>query len=228
MILGLCGKMGAGKDTLAEVLIDKFNFKRVAFADSLKNICSKAFDIDNRYFHDRDLKDKPFEQAVELNTYNLTKLCEVIKECNIKVTDTNLEDMIKGCAGVVLESPRKLLQYIGTDCCRMYIDDSIWLKIGLNEVKNNIPNVVITDVRFPNEKLGIKSMGGKVGLIRRVNNDLINPQSNHTSEMDTWTPDDYDFLFSNDDELGSFKESIEIWYKYRLKSYEMYSDSKVF
>ena len=36
MILGLTGPPGSGKDTLADHLVEKYNFKRVAFADPIR------------------------------------------------------------------------------------------------------------------------------------------------------------------------------------------------
>ena len=36
MILGLTGPPGSGKDTLADYLVEKYNFKRVAFADPIR------------------------------------------------------------------------------------------------------------------------------------------------------------------------------------------------
>ena len=38
MIVGLCGKSGAGKDTVADILCEDYGFVKVAFADSLKDV----------------------------------------------------------------------------------------------------------------------------------------------------------------------------------------------
>ena len=60
------GKAGAGKDTLCEVLTETLTGKvrRIAFADPLKEGCSKIFGIPLHYFYDRDLKD-----AADLTEY---------------------------------------------------------------------------------------------------------------------------------------------------------------
>lgn len=219
MILGLCGKLGSGKDTVGDVMTSKFKFSRVSFADSLKYVCVEAFNLPVETFYDRDLKDKPFQTPLVLTYDNLMKLCDVLSQRGISITEENKANMIRDCLDIALTSPRHLLQYIGTDCCRKYIDDSIWLKIGVSEIKKRLPNVVVTDVRFDNEKHAIKGLGGKLGLVRRVNNDLINPQSNHSSEQDSWTPDDYNFIFNNDEGLAEFKESVELWYTYKVKQH---------
>ena len=36
MILGLTGVRGSGKDTLADHLVERYNFKRIAFADPVR------------------------------------------------------------------------------------------------------------------------------------------------------------------------------------------------
>lgn len=41
IILGLAGYAGAGKDTVADILVRKYGFHRVAFADSLKAIAKR-------------------------------------------------------------------------------------------------------------------------------------------------------------------------------------------
>lgn len=39
MIIGLSGYAGAGKDTVAEILVEDFGFTRIAFADIIKTAC---------------------------------------------------------------------------------------------------------------------------------------------------------------------------------------------
>ena len=36
MILGLAGPRGGGKDTLADYLVEDYSFKRIAFADPIR------------------------------------------------------------------------------------------------------------------------------------------------------------------------------------------------
>jgi len=53
------GKAGAGKDTLCELLTNAITgrVRRIAFADPLKEGCSKIFGIPLEYFYDRELKE---------------------------------------------------------------------------------------------------------------------------------------------------------------------------
>jgi len=56
-IIALSGKAGAGKDTLAAMLVG--DWERVSFADPLKEMCSDLVDLHIDFFHNRDLKDTP-------------------------------------------------------------------------------------------------------------------------------------------------------------------------
>lgn len=38
MVLGLCGKQGSGKDTIADFLCRKYGYQRLAFADALRSM----------------------------------------------------------------------------------------------------------------------------------------------------------------------------------------------
>ena len=42
MLIGLTGYAQSGKDTLAEILVSKFGFTRVAFADPIRDFCYEA------------------------------------------------------------------------------------------------------------------------------------------------------------------------------------------
>lgn len=46
IIILLSGKMYSGKDTVADIICKNYNFKKIAFADEVKNIASKCFGWD--------------------------------------------------------------------------------------------------------------------------------------------------------------------------------------
>lgn len=47
LFIGIAGRSGAGKDTLAERLVKHHGFQRVAIADPLKDLTGRAFDLDH-------------------------------------------------------------------------------------------------------------------------------------------------------------------------------------
>lgn len=58
IILGITGKAGVGKDTLAGIFVDVFGFKRDYFARSLKEGCKVMFGLTQEQLEDRGLKEK--------------------------------------------------------------------------------------------------------------------------------------------------------------------------
>ena len=46
MIIGLCGLIGSGKGTVADILVDEHKFEKISFADKLKDAVSVLFDWD--------------------------------------------------------------------------------------------------------------------------------------------------------------------------------------
>ena len=44
MIIGICGLIGSGKGTVADVLVEEHKFEKISFADKLKDSVSILFD----------------------------------------------------------------------------------------------------------------------------------------------------------------------------------------
>ncbi len=56
-VIGLAGKAGSGKDTVADILVQEHGFTKLAFADPLKVLCAQIYDVPLEYFHDRERKE---------------------------------------------------------------------------------------------------------------------------------------------------------------------------
>lgn len=80
------------------------------------------------------------------------------------------------------QTPRALLQWLGTDICRAHLGDDVWVDALFNRIDLD-PDAfyVIDDVRFPNEGSAITEAG--LGEVIRVGClDHPDPQSDHPSE----------------------------------------------
>lgn len=60
-VIGMIGKAGSGKDTVAEQLVKKHGYKRMSFADPLRDIVQLVFVLDKNTVWDRELREKPLE-----------------------------------------------------------------------------------------------------------------------------------------------------------------------
>lgn len=145
-IVAFCGAKESGKSTSAEIfrrLINKAT-SEIAFAGHLKVVCSKVFNIEMKYFLDTKLKES------ELNNYiRLSKelIEQVFAEFEIKEYD--YDKHIRPHTGQVFDTPRKLLQYVGTELLHP-IDKLIHVNFALRKIDPNVITLV-TDLRFPQE-----------------------------------------------------------------------------
>jgi hypothetical protein len=194
MLIVLSGKARSGKDTLADILIDLFkektndDFRKVAYADSLKEKLMLEFDLswDQVY---GDLKEVPDKRFVK----------------KIKKTDSYTDGKVWTDKDLYW-SPREIMQFIGTDCYRA-VDDSFWVKSLFNKInKNGYKNVIISDGRFPSEIDPVVDLGGYHIRVFRSQQGSLN---NKTHESEVALDNDYkiDFTVINDGSIDDLKKT---------------------
>ena len=191
MIIGICGLIGCGKGTVADILVEEHNFKKLSFADKLKDGVATVFGWDR--------------SMLEGDTRQSREWREQRDEFWSKETKRNI-------------TPRIVLQEFGTDCMRHGFDDSIWVSIVKQElIKNPTKDFVIPDVRFPNEALMIQKLNGCVWrAIRgpdpvwfRMYQDIgVEPKDVHESEW-RWANVNFDAQVSNNGTLDDLKNQVQ-------------------
>lgn len=140
MIIGICGFIGSGKDTIADYLVNFHEFRRDSFASTLKDAVAAVFGWDRELLEGR------------------TKAAREWRE--------QQDDWWTNRLGRVI-TPRWVLQYWGTEVCRSGFHDDIWIASLENKLRNSSDNIVISDCRFPNEIKSIKAAGGIVVWVKR-------------------------------------------------------------
>ncbi len=159
--VGIHGRMGSGKDALAQVLIDEFGFQRFAFGDLVKDEAVAA--IKNWPKEDKRIYPFDVEQILER--------CYQRGDFEAPLRKPTNADM------------RVVLQWWGTGYRRRQNPD-YWVEAP--RVGKLPKKVVITDVRFPNEMAMIKAFGGEVWLIERPVDEVVNSapgDAGHISEQ---------------------------------------------
>lgn len=61
MLIGVCGKAGSGKDTIADYLIKTKGFKKIALADPIKRLVKDVFVLDDHTVYDRVAREQPLK-----------------------------------------------------------------------------------------------------------------------------------------------------------------------
>ena len=136
MIIGVCGFIGSGKDTIADYLVNIHQFRRESFANSLKDAIAHVFGWNRDMLEGRTRQSREWREQVDpwwakrLDMPNLT--------------------------------PRWVLQHWGTEVCRRAFHDDIWIAALENKLRNSKDDIVISDCRFPNEIKSIQNAGGIV------------------------------------------------------------------
>jgi hypothetical protein len=141
MIVGLVGFIGAGKGTVADLLVERHGFFKESYANSLKDACSIIFGWDREMLEGATPESRAWrEQKDEWWSEKLGKEF----------------------------SPRLALQLMGTEAGRDVFHPDLWVHTVMRRCER-APwnNYVIADVRFPNEINAIVNSGGKVIRVRR-------------------------------------------------------------
>jgi hypothetical protein len=143
-VIGLTGYAQSGKDTLASILVEKYGYSRVAFADKIRDFL-----------------------------YGINPLVA----CSPTGYLRDLVNLVGWDKAKQEPQVRRLLQDLGISA-RELIDENIWVTTALRHVGKD-ERVVVTDVRFENEAMMIKLMGGQLWRVRRPGVEAVN---SHVSE----------------------------------------------
>ena len=139
-IIGVCGFIGSGKNTVAEILQEDHGYVNVSFAGVLKDMCSSLFGWD------RDLLEGKTEDSREFREH----------------VDTWWESRL----GIKGFTPRLAMQLMGTEVMRDSFHPDIWV-IAAERIIQSHDKVVISDVRFHNEIDMIRRNFGQVWRVVR-------------------------------------------------------------
>ena len=141
MIIGVCGFIGSGKDTIADYLVNLHHFRRESFANTLKDAVAAVFGWDRTMLEGRTKQAREWREQVD--AWWAKRL------------------------GVPQLTPRWILQNWGTEVCRKNFHDDIWIASLENKLRSSTDDIVISDCRFPNEIAAIKKAGGRVVRVVR-------------------------------------------------------------
>jgi len=141
MIIGICGFIGSGKDTIADYLTNYHGFRRESFANSLKDAVSQVFGWDRTLLEGRTKQAREWREQVD------PWWAERLKMPNL--------------------TPRLMLQLWGTEVCRRGFHDDIWIASLENKLRTSTDDIVISDCRFPNEIKSIRDAGGIIVWVKR-------------------------------------------------------------
>lgn len=191
MIIAISGFQGSGKDTLSNIMVEKYGFIKLSFASIVKDVVSIIFGWDRKMLEGDTKYSRDWREIVD--EWWANKL--------------NIPDF----------SPRFAMQYIATDLFRNHFHPDIWLTC-LERQLDKYENVVITDCRFPNEIKLLKNKNSMFIHIYRnklpdwfddVNKGVSKPPSNiHQSETG-WINNSFDYTIENNGSIEDLNSKIK-------------------
>lgn len=154
MLIGVLGKSGSGKDTIADYVCENYGYTKIAFAKPIKDICRIMFG-----FNEEQLYGNKKETVDEYWGVSPRHMFQYI---GTDVMRTQIQTQIPN---------------IGMDFWVKCTE-----KIILNLLKEN-KKVIVSDVRFQNEIDLITRLGGVVIKLNRDSNNLKDGTESHISEQ---------------------------------------------
>lgn len=183
IVVGVSGKLGSGKDTVAKYLIEKYNFEKVSLADKLKEICMTYDDssIVETFFCVLDICRDLF------GGFNLVLMWRIYKLMKKVQPNGWVRPTFDECYKDKTAFSRRILQDVGDGMRHIkrfydprreqrglpaYYDyEDVWIDFLLKRVEQyqegQLLKVVIPDVRYINEVRKIRKFGGEVWRVQR-------------------------------------------------------------
>lgn len=160
--------------------------------------------VDVDKFEDRDFKENYYIdfQTLQLHYVTVTPNDKILP-------DNKFTKLAKGLDPTLIEdywlSVRQTMQYFGTECCRVFLGDKIWI---LSTFKRLANHAIISDLRFRVELDVAKHYGAKVIYVSRPG---YKPGA-HASERELqsiYENKEYDFLIENNGSLSDLFNQVK-------------------
>lgn len=193
-VIALSGWKGSGKDAIAGFLIKEFNFRRLAFADVLKEMVADQYNIDVDACHDPNQKESPLVQYPVIT--------------NDLFTETIHNFMSREFAKINREfywTPRALCILEGS--VKRSVNSQYWVQRVVDAAKNTNDNIVITDMRYKSELEQLREAFGDNLSSVRIERHSESPSSDPSErDLDNAT---FDFVLDNTGTLERAFMNIE-------------------
>ena len=214
MIIGMVGRARSGKDTFAQLLKEAFKdltgdeYIFMAYAGILKEQVGESFGLtkEQLYGDQKELPDGRY-------------LRPTLPYCAGSSGEPNGDGKLPNPHWTA----REIMQAYGE--FHRSIDVNYWVKKVVDKIeKECYSNVIITDIRYPNELSAINTFSGvSINIVREDAPEIHGSKHSSETSMDSVT--DYDFVVNNNGTIEDLKE-VAYSLAHRLVSVQRVSKNK--
>lgn len=210
-IIGIIGRIGSGKDTIAQMIIDEsakeHGWEIKKFAGKLKEIVAlltgcKVQDLENEQFKNSDLPEQWAKYRLLDFMRDTGTVYPDVTSSEVYAPKSNSQHVYTVRREIM--TYRKLLQVLGTEALRDLIHPNVHVNALMSQYHPNLSSWIVTDVRFPNEGDAIKNAGGWLVKAER-------PGISHGTHPSETSMDDYksiDFTIRNIGDLVYLRRGV--------------------
>lgn len=187
IVVAFCGPSGSGKDTAVDYLVKEGIFrKKIAFADYLKQLCSRITKIPKEYFYEK--KNEKLPNPFQLSEQNIRFIATQVR--NAIPLDVLGYDKFKPgkvqvqkYTGHVMNTPREILQYVGTEVMKGFYGP-VHAYLTCQSLAGQGGVFAISDLRFVDEVETCNKFYKFFYPIRIVGRNESKDDSLHRSEVE--------------------------------------------
>jgi len=219
IIFMLSGFAKSGKDTAAFHLVDKLRFKKVSFADPLKENVANSFNIPLADTHNQNKKEAPlmqypvyckdkFSEHVNSFLYREFRTAQGLIPANFHIGEDNrMMTTVNGENYGLYSTIRSLCILEGST--KRSADSDFWVTKAINESrKSGSSQIVIADLRYKSEITAVKmALGPNDKLVTIRINRFDSTKSTDPSENDL-NDAEFDYYVSNKTTQEEFLNKI--------------------
>lgn len=226
-VIAISGWKQSGKDTAAAHLINKHNYLRTAFADNLKDMVAKEYDIPREHCDDPEYKERPILHlpVTPKDSFSLAVSEIMLKELrtasgerpvgfNIDVSGAFLGVNKRNIVEQLYWTPRALCILKGS--VNRAVTSDYWVQSIVNKI-NKVKRAdapgdvcygfVISDLRYKSEVEQLRQAFGKDLITVRVNR-FNTVESSDPSERDLDNAT-FDVVIENRSSLENFLKQVD-------------------
>lgn len=226
--IGLCGDAGAGKDTVANIMVEYFegSATKYSFAEPVYKLAAAILGTTVAGLEDR--KTKEVTQSWQVTQRCLVNARDYFNSINLDHYKDfpeawhefviHLESYMQPYSSLYEKedtiftlsiSPRKMLELVGTELGREILQQDVWIDRIVRDVAlNKVRVAIISDVRFENEAKFIQEKEGELIKIASPNNPY---KINSTHASNQGVNPDYitGVIINNMNGLRELEEEVE-------------------